>query len=190
MRGTMATNCQSLKANFLEFLTGAINVAEIKGSCVLTLPQKTVDDRRPTIFVQENLPGYFIVHDGGKTAAELFAQGVHITDLRQAVLEDLAARYGATFVKGTFRIGCQADDLNSAIVAMAQCATLGTWQILAQKPKFEDEPVLHRVEAGMLAWRAPYEHDIRPRVRIRGVQMEHVLDFASFPRHVQRSPIG
>src|SRR5258708_1178478 len=102
MRGTMATNCRLLRANLLEFLGSAIDVIETRDACVLTLPQKTLDDRRASVFVQEKMPDYFLVHDGGKTAAELFAQGIHITDLKQTILEELAERYGATFLKVLF----------------------------------------------------------------------------------------
>jgi hypothetical protein len=186
----MATNCQSLKTTLLEFLGSAIDVTETRDYCVLTLPQKTIDDRHAAVFVHEKVPGYFLVHDGGKTAAELFAQGIHVTDLMQGALEDLAERYGATFVQGTFRIGCRAENLNTAIVAIAQCATLGTWYVLGHKPRFEEEPILHRVEAGLRAWQAPYETDIRERVHVHGQKGEHVIDFVSFPRNVPRNPIG
>src|SRR5437867_641474 len=144
MRGIMGTNCQFLKETLLEFLGSAINVTEIRDYCVLTLPHKTLDDRLASIFVHEKMPGYFIVDDGGKTSAELFTQGIHITDLKLSALEELAERYGATFVQGTFRIGCRTDELNGAIVSIAQCATLATWYVLGHKPRFEEQPILHR----------------------------------------------
>lgn len=183
MRGTMATNCQFLKETLFEFLGNAINVTAIKDYCVLTLPQKTVDDRLVSVFVHENIPGYFLVDDGGKTAAELFAQGIHITDVKMVGLEDLAERYGATFSEGTFRIGCRTERLNDAIMSISQCATLATWHVLAHKPRFEEEPVLHRIEKGMRAWHPPYETEIRSRVRLLGKKAEHVIDFVSVPRN-------
>lgn len=179
----MGTNCQFLKKTLLEFLGNAIDVTETRDYCVLTLPQKTIDDRLASVFVQEKMPGFFLVDDGGKTAAELFAQGIHVTDLKLAALEELAERYGATFVQGTFRIGCHAEKLNAAIVSIGQCATLATWYVLGHKPRFEEEPVLHRIEGGMRAWKAPYENEIRSRVRMLGQKMEHVMDFVSFPRN-------
>jgi hypothetical protein len=182
MRGIMGSNCQLIKETLLEFLGAAIDVTEMRDYCILTLPQKTLDDRLASVFVQEKMPGYFLVNDGGKTSAELFAQGIHITDVRLTALEELAERYGATFVQGTFRMGCHADKLNAAIVAIGQCATLATWYVLGHKPRFNEEPVLHRIEAGMRAWRPPYENEIRPRVRVLGQKMEHVIDFVSFPR--------
>src|SRR5690242_18188421 len=114
----MGTNCQSLKATLLEFLARKISVTEIRDYCVLTLPQRTVDDRLTSVFVQQKMPGFFLVHDGGKTAAELFAQGIHITDLKLQTLEELAERYGATFTHGAFHIGCNASELNSAIMSI------------------------------------------------------------------------
>jgi len=186
----MGTNCQSLKEALVEFFGTAIDVTEIRDYCVLTLPYKTIDDRLASVFVQEKMPGYFLVDDGGKTAAELFIQGIHVTDVRSAVLEELAERYGATFAQGAFRMGCHAEALNAAIISIAQCATLATWYVLGHKPRFEEEPVLHRVEAGMRAWQPPYETEIRPRVRVLGQKTEHVIDFVSFPRTAPRTPIG
>ncbi len=187
----MATNCRLLKETLLEFLGNTIAVTEVRDYCVLTLPQKTIDDRLASVFVQQKMPGYFVVDDGGKTASELFSQGIHITDVRSKVMEELAERYGATFAQGTFRIGCHAEDLNAAIVSVGQCATLATWYVLGHKPKFEEEPILHRIEAGIRAWRAPYEYEIRPRLRVQGRRAEHVIDFVTFPRtETPRRPIG
>jgi hypothetical protein len=141
------------------------------------------------VFVHEKIPGFFAVDDGGKTAAELFAQGIHLTDVRLAVMEELAERYGATFAQGTFRIGCRTEKLNAAIVSIAQCATLATWYVLGHKPKFDEEPILHRIEAGMRAWQAPYNYEVRPRVHILGQKAEHVIDFVSFPlTDIPRNP--
>lgn len=186
----MATNCQSLKATLLDFLGTGINVAEIRDYCVLTLPQKTLDDRLVSVFVQEKMPGFFLVHDGGKAAAELFAQGIHVTDLKLQTLEELAERYGATFAHGAFRIGCKTDELNTAILSIAQCATLSTWHILGHKPSFTEEPVLHRVGAAIRAWDAPYVKEVRERVKVPGRKTQHVIDFVSFPLNVVGTPIG
>ena len=187
----MATNCQFLKANLLDFFGGMIGITEVRDHCVLTLPQKTIDDRLAAVFVEEKMPGHYLVHDGGKTSAELFAQGIHLTDFRVSGMEDLAERYGATFAQGTFRILCDAKDLSTAIMAISQCAILGTWYILAHKPSFKEEPILHRVEHALETWRAPYEQRIEKRVRVIGQKMEHTLDFVSFPRNGQlRNPIG
>ena len=43
----------------------------------------------------------------------------------------------------------------------------------------------------MRAWRAPYDNEIRPRVRVLGQKTEHVIDFVSYPRtDAPRLPIG
>ncbi len=187
----MATNCHSLKATLLDFLASSIEITASRECCVLTLPHKTLDDRFASVFVQEKMPGFYVVDDGGKTSAELFAQGIHLTDVRADVLEELAKRFGATFVQGTFRVGCQADKLNEAIVSIGQCATLATWYVLGHKPRFDEEPILHRIEAGMRAWKAPYEYELRSHYRAVGQKTEHVIDFVTFPRStVPHSPIG
>lgn len=187
----MATNCQLLKASLLDFFGGAIGITAIRDHCVLTLPQKTIDDRLAAVFVEEKMPGHYLVHDGGKTSAELFAQGIHLTDIRLSGMEDLAMRYGATFSQGAFRILCKDHEISTAIMAIAQCATLGTWYILAHKPSFKEEPILHRVEKALATWQAPYEQRIEKRVRVVGQKTEHTLDFVSFPRNGQaRNPIA
>jgi hypothetical protein len=185
----MATNCQSVKDRLLHFLGDGMRISQIRDYCVLTMPQKTVDARLASVFVQEKMPNYYLVHDGGKTSAELFAQGIHLTELMTDALQELASRYGATFVQGTFRVGCKAEELSSSIMAITQCATLGTWYVLGHKPQFEDEPVMHRVKRGLETWRAPYPVDIRERVHIFGRKSEHVLHFVAAPRHVNRNPI-
>lgn len=187
----MATKCQLLKSTLLEYLGNSITVAEVRDHCVLTLPHRTLDDRLASVFVEQKMPDYFVVHDGGKTAAELFAQGIHITDLRLGGLEELADRYGATFAQGTFRMGCSAADLNTAVMAIGQCAVLGTWHVLGHKPSFEEQPVLHRVGRAMRMWDAPYPNEIRERVKVSGIKIQHTFDFASFPTGERiANPIG
>jgi hypothetical protein len=186
----MATNCHSLKATLLEFLNKEIEVVERQGSCVLTFPQKTIDSRFPAVFIEKKMDDYFVVHDGGKTSAELFAQGIHLTDVKLGILEQLADCYGATFVKGMFTIGCRRSELNASIMAMGQCATLGTWHVLGHKPAFTEEPVLHRVESGLRLWNAPYERDVLLHVKMKGRKATHFADFVSYPRNTVREPIA
>src|SRR5258708_25458393 len=107
MRGTMGTNCQFLKETLLEFLGGAIHVTAIRDYCVLTLPQKTIDDRLASVFVHEKMPGYYTVDDGGKTAGEMYFPGIYTTDVKIEGLEELPATYRATFRQSNFCIGCR-----------------------------------------------------------------------------------
>jgi hypothetical protein len=186
----MATNCHLLKDALLSFLGNTIEVSEKRDYCVLTLPHKTLDNRFASVFVQQKIPGYYLVHDGGKTAAELFAQGIHLTDLKLNTFEDLAGQYGATFSQGSFQIGAHESELQSAVMAIAQCATVGTWHVLAHKPSFSEVPVLKRVASGLAAWEPPFQKEIRDHVKISGRKFAHVLDFAAFAINTGQPPVG
>ena len=91
------TNCHSIRDSFLGFLGDEIRVIESEGGCVLVLPGKTLDDRHSAIFIEQRMSDYFLVHDAGKTAAELYAQGIHITDPREEAFTQMAERLGAVF---------------------------------------------------------------------------------------------
>jgi hypothetical protein len=183
-------NCNSIKNSLVGFLGEEIRVVESSDGCVLVLPGKTLDDRHPAIFVDQRMDDYFLVHDAGKTAAELYAQGVHITDSREDAFSEMAERLGAVFSKGMFQVGCNRADLHQAILAVGQCESLGMWHILGHKPDFSDEPIASRVEQGIRAWNAPYENRIESRFSVQGVTSKHVFDFVSFPVHVQREVIA
>ena len=157
---------------------------------MLVLPGKTLDDRHSAIFIEQRMSDYFLVHDAGKTAAELYAQGIHITDPREEAFTQMAERLGAVFSKGMFQVGCSRADLHQAILAVGQCESLGMWHILGHKPDFSDEPVVSRVEHGIRAWNAPYEHQIESRIPVLGRHSKHVFDFVSFPVHVARETIA
>lgn len=163
---------------------------ESEDGCVLVLPNKTLDDRHPAIFVDQRMDDYFLVHDAGKTAAELYAQGVHITESREEAFSEMAERLGAVFSKGMFQVGCNRAELHQAILAVGQCESLGMWHILGHKPDFSDEPIISRVETGVRAWNAPYENRVEPRVPVQGRNSKHVFDFVSFPLHVPREVIA
>jgi hypothetical protein len=153
------------------------------------LPTKTLDDRYIAVFVDRKTPDYFVVHDAGKTAAELHAQGIHITDLRAETFAQMADRLGAMFMDGVFQLGCKENDLHSAILAICQCESMGMWHVLGHKPDFAEEPLLSRVERGLLSWKPSYPHKVERRVRVKGNKADHLFDFVSYPR-ASREPIA
>lgn len=184
------TNCHSLKGSLLAYFGSEIQVNESREGCVLVLPTKTLDDRYVAVFVDSKTADYFVVHDAGKTSAELHSQGVHITELREEAFSVMADKLGATFTDGVFQVGCKRSDLYSAILAIGQCETLGMWHLLGHKPDLTEEPVVSLVERGINAWKAPYVHRIQKRVQVKGQRANHVLDFVSFPNVEYRQPIA
>ena len=177
------TYCLSLKESLLAFMGAEIEVRESRGGCVLVLPTKTVDDRFVTVFVDRKADDYFLVHDAGKTAAELHGQGVHLTELRAETFSHMAERFGATFVDGMFQIGCHQDLLTTSVLAIGQCESMGTWHLLGHKPDLADEPIRNRVERGLMIWNAPHQYILERNVRVPGNKASHVFDFVSYPNN-------
>lgn len=184
------TYCHSVKESLLAFLGDEILVRESRGGCVLVLPTKTIDDRFVTVFVDRKASDYFIVHDAGKTAAELHGQGIHITELRADVFSQMAGRLGATFADGIFQMGCTEQTLTASVLAIVQCESMGMWHLLGHKPDFAEEPVRTRIERGLSAWKTPYPCKIERNVRVKGNKASHMFDFVSYPQIENRQPIA
>ena len=184
------TYCHSLKDSLLAYFGNEIQITESRQGCVLVLPTKTLDDRYLAVFVERKTPDFFVVHDAGKTSAELYSQGVHITEMREEAFSQMAEKLGAVFADGVFQIGCKESELHSAILAIGQCETLGMWHPLGHKPDFTEEPVVSRVERGLKMWKAPYSHRIQSKVHVKGLRAQHVFDFVSYPAVEHREPIA
>lgn len=184
------TYCHSIKDALLSFMGNEVLVRESNEGCVLVLPSKTVDDRFVTIFIDQKSSGYFLVHDAGKTAAELHGQGVHLTELRAETFAQMAERLGANFADGVFQVGCQEETLMSAVLAIGQCESLGMWHLLGHKPDLAEEPVETRVERGITAWNPSYPLKLEHRVRVKGTSTNHVFEFVTYPQVERREPIA
>ena len=55
-------------------------VSDHDGRCVVSLPIETLDGRFVDVYVEFKAGGHVVVHDGGKTVSELYAQGIHLTE--------------------------------------------------------------------------------------------------------------
>jgi len=183
------TYCHSLKESLVKYLGSEIQVAESREGCVLVLPSKTLDDRHPAIFVEQKTADYFVVHDAGKTSAELHSQGIHITDIREEAFSSMADRLGAAFTDGVFQIACKQDELHAAILAIGQCESLGMWHLLGHKPDFGEEPVESRIERGLNVWHPPFPTSVQRKVQVRGLRATHVLDFVCYSQKEGRQPV-
>jgi hypothetical protein len=187
----MTQSCRSVRESLISFLDGQLEVSAFDDYCLVTLPIKTVDDRYLDIFVEPKIGDFYIVHDGGKAAAELYAQGLHITDARLGLLKTLASRFGAVFDAGTFTMGCRTETLEQAVFAISQCASLAMLDILSHGPVIEEEPVLSRVRRTLDSWR-PSIVELRSRVPVKGniPDVTHVFDFVAFSKESHRKNVA
>lgn len=84
-------DCRYIRNGLLEFVGRELKVFDFAKYCTVTLPVKTLDGRFLDVYVEKPQNGYSVaVHDGGRTASELYAQGVHLTDSKRAVFGALA----------------------------------------------------------------------------------------------------
>ena len=159
--------CSSIRHSILSSFDDELEVSSFQDYCVVTLPIKTVDDRFLDVYVEPKPPDFYIVHDGGKTEAELYTQGLHITDSRMGLLKALAVQFGATFDGGVFTISCRSTSLHKAVLAIGQCASLAVRDILSHSPVVEEEPVKSRVRRTLDSWK-PATVDIQPGLEVSG----------------------
>jgi Domain of unknown function DUF1828 len=175
------TYCHSLKDSLLSFMGQEVSIRESRSGCVLVLPTKTLDDRLVTVFVDRKAKDYFLVHDAGKTAAELHAQGVHITDMRAEAFSQMAERLGANFADGIFQVGCNQKSLTTSVLSISQCESMGMWHILGHKPDLAEEPIKSYVEKALRSWKSPYPLKIERNVRAKGQKAQHIFEFVAYP---------
>lgn len=150
MSDSMAS-CRTLKQSLLDFLGGRVEVSFEEGACLVTLPLKTLDNRYITVYVEQTATNRLQVHDGGDTVAELFLQGMNLTNSRAEVLRAIAKRYGVSFADNSFMTWAAPGLVNEAILTIAQCATSGMHDILKHAPASDEERVTTLVKKTLLA---------------------------------------
>jgi hypothetical protein len=177
-----STSCRSIREAVAGFLGDQIEVSTLNNQCVLTLPLKTLDDRFIEVYIEQKLGSNVLVHDGGKSMAELFAQGIHLTDAQHGHMKAVARRHGVTFSHGIFQVTSEVGAaLNEAVLAIAQCASIAMMPVATHEPTIEDEPVAARVARALLRWKPDYV-DLEKRKTVRGRRAEHFFDFVSIAR--------
>jgi hypothetical protein len=172
-----ASPCLSTKKALLSAVSSGTNVRTFGSICVLTLPLRTLDGRFVEVFVEPKIGDMFLVHEAGRTAGALHAQGIHWTDARRELLAAVADRLGAKLTgRGVFEIACKEPDLAHAILTLSQCATVGMAQIAQHAPVVEDEVVSSRVRRVLSRWNPPF-YEIASNVKVNGANgAEHVFD--------------
>ncbi len=184
-------NCDSLKDSLVAFLGANMEVTTANGRCIVTLPVRTLDDRFINVYVEPKLGSYVLVHDGGKSIAELFAQGIHLSDGQAAHMKAVARRYGATFQNDMFTCGAHSDsvELQVAILAIAQCAAMAMVPVLSHEAVVEDEPISARVARTLNRWKPDYV-DIRRNFSVRGTHADHRFEFVTFARRKESNTVA
>ena len=176
----MDLDCSSLKKSLVSYLRREIAIDEDRGLCAITFPMLTLDERLTTIYIERRMSDFYIVHDGGKTAAELFSLGIHLTEAKAESFNRMATRLGGSFGEKLFQVGCKVDKIESAILAVAQCQLLAMTEVLQIKPVIEDETVSSRVERTLEEWKPKYVHKISKNVAVKGKLEPHKFDFVTF----------
>lgn len=175
------TDCRSIKQSLLAFLGGRVEVSSDEGACVITLPIKTIDNRYVTVYVEITATDRLLVHDGGDAAAELFLQGVSLTESKTATMKSLARRYGASFANNSFTIVATPWTVNEAVLAIAQCATTGMHDLLKHGPVIEEERVAALVKKTLERNPPPNMH-VQFGVSARGGDnRKHLFDALALP---------
>ncbi len=174
-------NCLNIRAALIHRMSDNIEVSMVQGQCVFTLPIKSLDDRLTDVFIEKQLGNIYHVHDAGITTAQLFAQGIHITELKAKLFEEMARRLGVAYTGGTFEVSCQETELQDAILAVGQCAAIATYEVAAHKPIIEEEPIKTRVQRSLDRWKPNYVRQINRNVIVKGHKADHSFDFVSFP---------
>ena len=148
-------DCGRIRDGLLNFIGEEVKVSRFARRCTITLPMRTLDGRYLDVHVEEVEDSRdVVVHDGGRTASELYAQGIHLTDSKRAVFRALAERHGARFDDrdDTFKTAIRAGEMQEAILAIAQCSSLAMHDVLFHKPIAGSVRVPKMVRRVLEAW--------------------------------------
>lgn len=174
-------SCLSIKESFARYFLDEVAVTPLSSSCVFTLPIKTLDQRYPDVFIEKKFEDSFLVHDAGATVAQLYAQGIHITESRTLSLQAIADRFGAVYADETFqRLSC-AKDLEKSVLSIAECELIGMHGILDHNPVLEQDSINIRVHQALERWRPPYIREIHSHLKVEGKKASHSFDYVALP---------
>lgn len=183
-------NCSSIKSGLEAYLREGTHIRNRRGLCVLSLPLRTADGRWVSVYIEPTVGDAILIHDGGKTLSELYAQGIHLSPPRQRLFTEIAGRMGAMLdLKAeAFQILCKASEVSDAIMRVAECAVLATAEIAAHYPVIEDEPLRPKVSRALEMWKPAAVREITHKMPVRGRLADHWFDFVAVPHaHQARS---
>jgi hypothetical protein len=174
------TECSSVKESLLLYLAEMTDVSSNGKDCVITVPFQTFDERWVDVTVEDEGNDFFVVHDGGKSADELFLQGMPITDARTNALQLIASRFGVQCDDGKFLVGCKRDFLQHSIWTIANCSSLAMSELIRHRTSVDEEPVKSAVGSIIMGWGLVKGVRVEPAFRVLGnMGGQHTFDFVA-----------
>jgi hypothetical protein len=135
------------------------------------------------VVIEEKHPGYFLVHDGGKTDSELFCQGVTM-DVVESFNNEIAAKYGVAVADHTIQRICTRAELPQAVLAVAEASVVMAAQLVSRLVEVQAKDVEARISGTLDLWRGD-TFDIRHEMKIQGRWDRYMLNFVALPRQTQ-----
>jgi len=170
--------CLSIKDLLLGYLSEFTTVTQDGDECIITVPLNTLDNRWVDVVIVEKSKDYFLVHDAGKSADELFLQGMTRSEGRLAILKKIAARNGVDLVSdAVFTAHCPKDLLQHSIWAVAQSSSLAMTEILRHKSNGEEDSSNHAVGQIIREWSGEHSVRFEKGPEVRGKIAQHSFDF-------------
>jgi len=173
--------CKSVRGSILDFLSHQTIVEEVGGLCVATIPIPTVDGRFVDIYIEKKLGDYVLVHDGGKAANELIMQGMDITDAVHRDCSSLAQSFRVHWNDEMFQVACKSSNLTRAIMGVAACSSLATFQLVGHQAIPEEEPIRDQFGVALKKW-ARKKATVTDHFEIEGKVAQHSFDFVVTPK--------
>jgi len=183
-------NCSDLRASLVRKINDGVDASIVAGQCVFTIPLRSLDERHTEVFVEQKLGDLYRVHDAGITTSHLFAQGIHITEHKAELFEEMARRLGVLYSRGAFEISCKREEVDAAILAISQCAAMATFELAAHGPVIEQEPIKQRVQRSLEQSRPQHVEQVGKAVIVKGKKARHTYDFVAFTREPRYSPVA
>jgi hypothetical protein len=188
VRGTKDLGtCSTIKESLGSYFGSEVRVSNGIEQCIVTLPLRTLDERFVSVVIEERLGGYYLVHDAGKTDSALFSQGVKLTDQKVRNQHEIAEHYGVQIVDGLIQQACRLEDINEAVLSVAQSVLLAAHEILHHHPDFSDVPITGQVGKALESWKPPFILRIDKDVRVIHAATVHRLNYVAHARDGRQS---
>jgi hypothetical protein len=168
--------CQEIREALAGRIIEGLDVTPFEDGCIISLPWLTPDFRFVEVWVEEQ-GGRLLVHDAGKSAGQLFVQGIHSTASQSSYLRRLASRYDAEFERDSFRIMTRRSRLADAVLGIAQCSTLAMKSLVTHEPSMTRLTLSGAVGRGIERVRERTGGIVDRAVKVAGQTSFHRFDF-------------
>jgi len=168
--------CLKIRDGLVQHVSGNLTVTAVGEACVVSFPWQTPDRRYVEVWI-ETADDRLRVHDGGKSFAQLYVQGIHPTPERLVYFQRLAATYGLEYDDCLFRTLCRWPTLPSTVMRVAQCATLAMKSVISHVPSVERGTATLAVQRGLEVARKQVGGTIETNPRVSGRSSFHRFDY-------------